>query len=106
MGIYDLLISCEGFMWDEGNRQKNLVLHDVTCEESEEVFFNSPLLIGSDRIHSQKETRYFALGRTNAGRALFVCFLIRRNLVRVISARNMNSKEYKRYEKAEANPNL
>jgi len=46
-----------------------------------------------------------ALGQTDLQRFLFLAFTIRRNLIRVISARDMNRKEldsYKRYE--ENNP--
>jgi hypothetical protein len=106
MGIYDLLQACEGFMWDEGNRKKNSILHDVTCDECEEVFFNQPLLLANDHLHSQNEVRFFALGRTNSGRAMFVSFQIRGDLIRVICARNMNSKEYRKYEKVEANSKI
>lgn len=52
--------------------------------------------------HSQVEQRYYALGRTHAGRLLFVVFTVRNNLLRVISARDMNRKERAIY--AEANP--
>jgi uncharacterized DUF497 family protein len=50
-------------------------------------------IAGRDEKHSQKETRFFALGHTDSGRLLFVVFTIRNNLIRVISARNMNRKE-------------
>ena len=52
-----------------------------------------------------KETRnggYYALRQTEASRRLFVVFTIRRKLIRVISARDMNRSEreiYERYEK-------
>ena len=52
--------------------------------------------------HSQVEQRYYALGRTHAGRLLFVVFTVRNNLLRVISAGDMNRKERAIY--AEANP--
>jgi hypothetical protein len=37
------------------------------------------------------------LGRTDANRWLFVAFTIRDNHIRVISARDMNQKESKKY---------
>ena len=43
---------------------------------------------------------YFALGETDIGRLLFVVFTIRNNLIRVISARDMNRRERKVYEKS------
>jgi len=46
------------------------------------------------------EKRYLALGSTNSGRCLTIVFTIRKkNLIRVISARDMSRKERKAYEK-------
>ena len=92
---------CIGFDWDRGNLDKNWTLHGVPFWECEQVFFNEPLLVVEDVSHSGAEKRYYALGRTEAGRRLFVVFTIRRNLVRVISARDMSRRERKRYEHEE-----
>ena len=54
-----------GFDWDDGNIEKNWIKHKVSFKECEEIFFNEPLLILDDIKHSQKEYRYFALGKTN-----------------------------------------
>ncbi|CAN5546580.1 BrnT family toxin [soil metagenome] len=97
MSFLDDLQGCVGFEWDDGNSDKNLERHDVNDGESEEIFFNDPLLVGEDTTHSQEEPRGFALGQTNAGRMLFVVFTIRRQLIRVISARDMTSAEQRRY---------
>lgn len=94
--------SLDGFEWDEGNRDKNWLKHQVSNGECEEMFFNIPLLVADDIEHSQTEQRYFALGRTNNGRLLFVSFVIRADKIRVISARDMHRKERKFY--AESNP--
>ena len=87
-----------GFQWDEGNSEKNWTRHRVTRTECEQVFFHRPLLVAEDEGHSQRESRYYALGRTDTGRRLFVVFTIRSNLVRVISARDMNRRERRVYE--------
>ena len=92
------LYYCDGFEWDEGNSDKNWFLHQVTDAECEEVFFNIPLIVADDTRHSQTEKRYYVLGQTDRGRLLFIAFTIRDNLIRVISARDMNGKESKRYE--------
>ncbi len=97
MGVLDDLQRCIGFDWDEGNEGKNWERHRVSDAETEEVFFNDPLVAGTDLPHSQLEPRYFALGRTDAGRCLFIAFAIRKNFIRVISARNMTKKEAERY---------
>ena len=89
--------NCEGFNWDEGNANKNWQLHEVTDGECEDVFFNLPLLIASDKKHSANEIRFFALGRTDADRWLFIAFTMRNKLIRVISARDMTKSEERIY---------
>jgi uncharacterized DUF497 family protein len=93
-----LLINCEGFLWDEGNSEKNWLKHKVTRIECEEIFFNLPLVISDDVKHSHVEKRYYALGKSKSERSLFISFTIRNNLIRIISARDMNLKERKIYE--------
>lgn len=89
--------NCEGFEWDEGNSNKNWHLHGVTDGECEDVFFNLPLVVASDRRHSEGEARFFALGRTDADRRLFIAFTVRDGLIRVISARDMTESEARKY---------
>jgi uncharacterized DUF497 family protein len=60
-----------------------------------------PLLATEDKKHSTEESRYYALGHTDAERLLFVVFTIRRNHIRVISARPMSKKERAIYEACE-----
>jgi len=96
----------EGCDWDEGNIGKNWPKHRVTDWEIEEVFLNMPIAFGSDVTHSSTEDRYFALGRTNRGRPLFVAFTIRGRLIRPISARDMNARERRSYEAIEADPQI
>ena len=93
----NIISNCKGFQWDEGNLDKNWYLHQVTNAECEEVFFNLPLIIASDIKHSYYEQRYFALGRTDTDRWLFIAFTIRDDLIRVISARDMNQREARKY---------
>lgn len=92
-----LVADCTGFDWDEGNSDKNWNLHEVTDGECEEIFFHMPLLLLDDPKHSQQEKRAFALGKTSTNRWLSVAFVIRSNHIRVISAREMNSKEERLY---------
>jgi len=92
------ILECTGFQWDAGNSEKNWISHQVTKSECEQVFFNQPLIIGDDEKHSEIEKRYFALGQTDNSRLLFIVSTIRENLVRVISARDMNKKEREVYQ--------
>ena len=100
---HELLAECTGFDWDEGNAAKNWERHQVSRGECEEPFFNAPFLVASDLAHSQAELRLLALGRTNAGRVLFIVFTVRETLVRVISTRDANRKERHAYERAQKN---
>ena len=90
----------EGFEWDDGNRDKNWVSHQVEWTEAEEAFFGTPILVSPDPKHSLSENRLVLLGRTLADRRLVVVFTIRRNCIRVISARDMSKKERKLYDEA------
>lgn len=87
-----------GFDWDAGNSQKNWLAHDVSQAETEQVFFNRPLLLVPDHRHSGVETRYFVLGHSNSGRRLAIVFTIRGALIRPIMARDMSRRERRWYE--------
>lgn len=88
-----------GFDWDEGNARKN-EKHGVLMAEAEQVFFNAPLLLLEDVVHSQQELRIHALGKTDLQRTLHMTFTLRGlgSLIRVISARDMHRKERTIYE--------
>jgi len=87
-----------GFDWDKENIDKNWVKHKIKNEECEQIFFNKPLIIHPDTKHSEKETRLYALGKTIDNKLLFISFNIRKNKIRIITARQMNKKEVKIYE--------
>ncbi len=93
--IFDVV---DGFEWDIHNIDKNWIKHSVTFQECEQVFFNKPVLIADDEKHSLHEKRYYILGRSDIDKKLFIVFTIRRNKIRVISARLMNKKEKEVYD--------
>lgn len=99
MDVLDRLTRCTRFQWDEGNLLKNWERHHVSAGEREQTFFNRPLIAAPDEKHSVDESRFYALGHTDAGRYLFIVFTIRGRMIRVISARDMNRRERKAYEK-------
>ncbi|MBW2671065.1 MAG: BrnT family toxin [Deltaproteobacteria bacterium] len=88
-----------GFQWDEGNIDKNLFKHHVQNWECEQIFFNEPLIVFDDPKHSLSEKKWAAFGQTDGGRFLTIIFTRREKLLRIISARDMNRKERKFYEK-------
>ena len=98
---YRTLQGCTGFKWDQHNAKKNWEKHKVTPAECEQIFFNKPLIVADDVKHSESERRFYALGKTDLHRNLFIVSTVRGNLIRVISARNMNKKEKGRYEEYE-----
>ena len=91
-----------GFNWDDGNSRKN-DKQSVSMAEAEQVFFNAPLLVLDDVVHSQSEPRLHALGATDDGRTLHITFTLRQvgQFIRVISARDMHRKERAIYEQAD-----
>lgn len=94
----EVLKDCTGFDWDDGNQEKNWMLHQVSQSECEQVFFNIPMIVRDDEKHSGKENRWFLLGQTDSKRLLFVVFTIRQKKIRVISARDMSKKERSYYD--------
>lgn len=88
------------FEWDEGNKNKSLKKYGVTSLESEEAFYGKFVLpLGRQIEPHTPEVRYGILGRTELGWDLFISFTLRRLKIRIISARPMNFKERKIYEK-------
>lgn len=94
------LTRVEGFDWDDGNAKKSEAKHSVSGAEAEQMFVNRPLLIWEDAGHSLHERRFQALGESFVGRRLFAAFTLRRggSLIRIISVRDMNVRERRRYE--------
>jgi len=93
---------CVGFDWDKANTEKIWRKHSVSPFECEQIFFNQPLVVAPDEAHSHQEQRFYVLGQTDAERQLFLVFTIRKNLIRVISARNMSRAEREVYRSHEA----
>jgi len=99
---FERLAQCTGFHGDSGNAPKLRERHQVTPGECEQVFFTGPLLIAPDVRHSQVERRWAAWGRTAEGRALAVVFTLRGEMIRPLSARDMNRMERRLYAQVEA----
>jgi uncharacterized DUF497 family protein len=90
-----------GFDWDEGNRSKCRE-HGVSLAAIESVF-RSSVAVQPNPLHSKSEERFKAIGRSEAGRWIFVVFTVRgKRLLRPISARFMHEKEVEHYEKETA----
>ena len=87
-----------GFDWDDGNWPK-CGKHGVSPEEIEQVLLGNPSVMLDPH---PDEPRMRAIGRTKAGRLVFLVFMLRQDdiktLLRPISARFMHQKEIDHYE--------
>ena len=87
-----------GFDWDSGNWPK-CGKHGVSQAEIEEVFTGTPA-VETDPF--PEEARMRAIGKSAAGRYVFVVFMLReidgQTKLRPISARYMHEKEASNYE--------
>jgi uncharacterized protein len=94
-------IRVKGFDWDDGHREK-CQKHGVSLAELEALFASGPR-IAPDMKHSADEDRLLAVGKTGAGRPLFVGFTMRKSgensFIRPVSARFMHAREIAAYEK-------
>lgn len=87
-----------GFEWDKGNTDKSYQKHGITPNQAEEIFLDKDVLLQEDIAHSQTEQRLIAIGKTETKKILFVVFIERRGMIRIISARGANKKERRKYE--------
>jgi uncharacterized protein len=87
-----------GFEWGQGNIDKSYQKHGITPNEAEEVFLDEDILLLKDIKHSQREERFKAIGKIAKGDILFLAFTVRKNNIRIISARTANKKERRMYE--------
>ena len=91
------------FEWDEWNNIKSWIKHRVSTKEQEEAFLTKGKILIEDKKHSQREKRFLLYSITKKGRRLIIAFTIRtigkQQKIRPISARAMNRKEAKLYEK-------
>ena len=87
------------FEWDKGNEQKNWLKYKVTSEEAEEAFDDENRMIFKDVKHSTRQEKRFLLF-AETRRKLLIVFTMRKQNIRIISARPMNRKEAMIYKKA------
>lgn len=89
------------FEWDQWNIQKNELKHGIASDEAESVFSDTEQKIFEDPLHSTKdEARHVVIGKSLEHRVLMVGFTVRKDMIRVITARPASRKERLLYEKA------
>jgi len=90
----------DDFIWLPSILDKVEVKHQVSQDEAEEVFFNHPRYRFVESGHQKGEDVYSASGQTEAGRYLIIFFIHKSsNTALILSARDMDKKERKRYER-------
>jgi uncharacterized DUF497 family protein len=90
----------DDFIWLPSILDKVEIKHQVSQDEVEEVFFNRPRYRFVESGHREGEDVYAASGQTEAGRYLIVFFIHKSsNTALILSAREMDTKERRRYER-------
>jgi uncharacterized DUF497 family protein len=84
--------------WDKKKAATNLKKHGVSFDEAATVLQNLRTAEFPDFKHSAFEERWIAIGHSNAGRLLVVCYTEPHGAIRIISARNATKQEIKIYE--------
>ena len=85
------------FEWDSSKALDNVTKHRVSFERAREVFFD-PFLASLEDDFQGGEERQRVIGMTESWKLLYVVYVVRADIVRLISARNVTSLERKRYE--------
>jgi uncharacterized protein len=86
------------FDWDENKASSNLSKHGVSFEEAKTVFNDLLYVDFYDPDHSDNEERYLIIGESNQGRLLIISYTESRDLIRLISAREVTRSEREAYE--------
>ncbi len=90
----------DDFIWLPDIVEKLALKHNVTQDEVEDVFFNRPRYRFVEKGYRSGEDVYSASGQTDAGRYLIVFFILKSdNIALILSARDMDRKERRRYER-------
>lgn len=87
------------FEWDKQKAQKNLASHGVSFEEAATAFYD-PLAqdLPDDEHSTPDEERSILIGISDEGHLLHVCFTVRHDRIRIISARRATRHERLNYE--------
>ena len=92
---FELLVPT-GFEWDDAKSDANLAKHGITFDDASEVFYGPIIIRKSTR---NDEERWLAIGISH-DRLMSVIFTRRRDLIRIISARNPRPDEKRAYRDA------
>ena len=86
------------FEWNQNKAEVNKDKHQgVTFDEAMSCFFDPDQLAFYDPDHSDDEDREILIGHSDQGRLLTVCYTLRDNAIRIISARKATNHEVEDY---------
>ena len=90
----------DDFIWLPEILEKLAIKHQVSQDEVAEVFFDGPHYRFVESGNRSGEDVYSASGQTDAGRYLIVVFIYKSgNTALILSARDMDNKERRCYER-------
>jgi len=85
------------FEWDGEKADTNFAKHAVAFEEALTCFHDPEQVAFYDPDHSEDEDRELLIGHSSQGRLLIVCYTLRGQIARLISARKATRREAKTY---------
>jgi uncharacterized DUF497 family protein len=85
------------FEWDSRKAASNLKVHGVTFETACEAFFDPFVFAVEEPLHPD-ERRDAIIGMTVNWRLLYVVYVLKGDLIRIISARLATKTERRQYE--------
>jgi uncharacterized DUF497 family protein len=86
------------FEWDPEKDRANQSKHGVSFAEASTVFGDPLAQTVPDPRHSEGEFRYITIGSSSSGRLLVVAHTDRGERIRLITAREAESRERRDYE--------
>ena len=86
------------FEWDPSKASDNQRKHRVSFDEASTVFGDPLALTIHDPYHSIDEERYLTTGLSRNHRLIIVSHTERESRIRIISAREVTSRERRQYE--------
>ena len=90
------LMQDDDFEWDDPKAASNWLDHGVRFETAREVFKDFFAIEWADDGHDDAEERFVTVGMVES-RVLFVSYTLRGERIRIISAREAEPRERRRY---------
>jgi uncharacterized protein len=86
----------DDFEWDDDKAARNWLSHGIRFEAARDVFRDAFAIEWADTRHGDTEARFVIVGMVES-RLLFVSYTQRGDRIRIISAREAEPRERRRY---------